>query len=78
VDHPVTVVAAADEAEVAVADPADQADQADQADRVVRVVPAARVDLAVRVAVAKVSAAEAVVLGATGRRNEKIQVSKNA
>jgi predicted short-subunit dehydrogenase-like oxidoreductase (DUF2520 family) len=75
VDHPVTVVAAADEAEVAVADPADQADQAD---RVVRVVPAARVDLAVRVAVAKVSAAEAVVLGATGRRNEKIQVSKNA
>jgi len=72
VDHPVTVVAAADEAEVAVAD------QVDQADRVVRVVPAARVDLAVRVAVAKVSAAEAVVLGATGRRNEKIQVSKNA
>jgi len=72
VDHPVTVVAAADEAEVAVAD------QADQADRVVRVDPAARVDLAVRVAVAKVSAAEAVVLGATGRRNEKIQVSKNA
>jgi hypothetical protein len=72
VDHPVTVVAAADEAEVAVADPADQAD------RVVRVDPAARVDLAVRVAVAKVSAAEAVVLGATGRRNEKIQVSKNA
>lgn len=71
-DHPVTVVAAADEAEVAVADPADQAD------RVVRVDPAARVDLAVRVAVAKVSAAEAVVLGATGRRNEKIQVSKNA
>jgi hypothetical protein len=75
VDHPVTVVAAADEAEVAVAD---QVDPADQADRVVRVDPAARVDLAVRVAVAKVSAAEAVVLGATGRRNEKIQVSKNA
>ncbi len=74
-DHPVTVVAAADEAEVAVAD---QVDPADQADRVVRVDPAARVDLAVRVAVAKVSAAEAVVLGATGRRNEKIQVSKNA
>lgn len=77
-DHPVTVVAAADEAEVAVADQVDPADQADQADRVVRVDPAARVDLAVRVAVAKVSAAEAVVLGATGRRNEKIQVSKNA
>ena len=74
-DHPVTVVAAADEAEVAVAD---QVDQVDPADRVVRVDPAARVDLAVRVAVAKVSAAEAVVLGATGRRNEKIQVSKNA
>jgi len=72
VDHPVTVVAAADEAEVAVAD------QVDPADRAVRVDPAARVDLAVRVAVAKVSAAEAVVLGATGRRNEKIQVSKNA
>jgi len=75
VDHPVTVVAAADEAEVAVADPADQADRVA---RVARVDPAARVDLAVRVAVAKVSAAEAVVLGATGRRNEKIQVSKNA
>jgi hypothetical protein len=72
VDHPEHVAVAAAAAVTGDVVAAAVADRVDPVVRVVRVAPETRVDEAAA------SAAEAVVPGAIGHRNEKIQASKNA